>query len=151
MGERESRGTPVPCAELLCGSWGWGHAGALLPTGMHLADGLLCTQFHQHGLAHGNFANLPLCFIPTDRRLSPDEPSSGSESQLYSDRVFFSPQKMLWRGRKHLILTSVLIFSLANGLRLQCNMIFLLKDRICYLVIVGIHGRAVRKGNIFRC
>lgn len=92
VGERESRGTPVPCAELLCGSWGWGHAGALLPTGMHLADGLLCTQFHQHGLAHGNFANLPLCFIPTDRRLSPDEPSSGSESQLCSDGFFFSPE-----------------------------------------------------------
>lgn len=127
MGERESRGTPVPCAELLCGSWGWGHAGALLPTGMHLADGLLCTQFHQHGLAHGNFANLPLCFIPTDRRLSPDEPSSGSESQLCSDRVFFLPRKCCGVVENTSFSRLVSSSPLANGLRLQCNMIFLLK------------------------
>lgn len=72
---------------------GAGGTGAPLPAGMLLAGGMQRTAFHQHGSAHGNFANPALCFIPTDRRLSPDEPGSGSESQLCLGGFFFSPEQ----------------------------------------------------------
>lgn len=149
-GQQSPRGTGGECggkgeqrdAGDLCRAALWlGGEGTPLPTG------LLCPSFHQHT----GTLQTRLCALSPLTDGSAHTSPAPVQSRSCVQMGFFLPRKGCGVVENTSFSRLFSSSPLSNDLRLLCNMVFLLKYRICCLLIVGIHGRAVGKGNIFRC